>query len=321
MIITEIFRNIWQPIKYNIRKNDKVVILTDPMVDSNIIKCIFSAVWAVEAFPTLIVIPTPRVNEELSESVASAINETDLLIAATSKPVSRTKSVQNARNKGIRYFAMGGITTETLLKGAITVDYEELYEITSKFTEKMENGNIVHITSEAGTDLKFSIKGRKILALNGRMDDISNSAGVPSGEAACSPEEGTAEGIAVIDGGMHEIGVVKEPIILKIEKGKVADISGATEAKQLKELLENSGDENSYNIGEFAFGTNSAAGVSYNIQEFKNKLGTIHIALGNNKNLFGKVYSKTHLDAIILNPTVLIDGEIILNKGKPFFEK
>ncbi len=316
MIITEIFRNIWHPLKYNVKKGDNVLILTDPMVDTNIIRCLFSALWAIEAYPTLMVIPSLRVNDELPAITSSAIKEADLLIAVTSKPISRTKAVQNARNTGVRYFAMGGITIETLLKGAITVDYEELYKLTSKYADILKKGNMVHITSEAGTDLTFSIKGRKVLSLNGRMDKISKSAGIPSGEAACSPVEGTAEGVAVIDGGMQEIGETRVPIILKIKSGKVVDITGGIEATQLRELLETSGDENSYNIAEFAFGTNSAASVSHNIQEFKNKLGTIHIALGNNKNLFGNIYSKTHLDAIIMKPTVLIDGERVLNNGK-----
>lgn len=317
MIITEIFRNIWQSLKINIRKGGKVLILTDPMVDSDIIKCLISGVWAVEAHPTLVVIPTPRFHEELSASTASAIKESDLLIAATSKPVSRTRAVQSARDMGIRYLAMGGITTETLLKGSITADFEELYHLTSKYADTINQGNTVHITSEAGTDLTFSIKGRKALALDGRMDEVSNSAGIPSGEAACAPVEGTAEGIAVIDAAMHEIGLLQEPIVLKVKKGNVVEITGGVEANQLRELLETSGDSNSYNIGEFAFGTNPAACVVHNVQEFKNKLGTIHIALGNNKNLFGNTFSKTHLDAIMLKPTVSIDGKVVIDKGKP----
>jgi leucyl aminopeptidase (aminopeptidase T) len=148
------------------------------------------------------------------------------------------------------------------------------------------------------------------------LDDVSKSAGIPSGEAACSPVEGTADGVAVIDGGMHEIGLIREPIILKIKNGKVIEIDGGAEANQLSNLLKTTGDSNSYNIGEFAFGTNPAARVTDNIQEYKNKLGTIHLALGNNKNLFGNVYSKTHLDTIILKPTVTIDGTLILDHGR-----
>ena len=97
----------------------------------------------------------------------------------------------------------------------------------------------------------------------------------------------------------------------------MVEITGGVEANQLRELLETSGDSNSYNIGEFAFGTNPAACVVHNVQEFKNKLGTIHIALGNNKNLFGNTFSKTHLDAIMLKPTVSIDGKVVIDKGKP----
>ncbi len=286
------------------------------MVDSNITQCLFSALWAAEAKPVMFVIPTPRFDEELPATAAAAIKAADMLIAATSKPVSRSRSVQEARDSGVRYFAMGGITTEAMLEGAIAVDFEELYYITAKFARILEKGDKVHITTEAGTDLAFSIKGRKVMALDGRLDEVSKSAGLPSGEAACSPVEGTAEGVAVIDGGMHELGLIREPIILKIKDGKVYEITGGAEAVQLSNLLTTSGDADSYNIAEFAFGSNSAARVSDNIQEFKNRLGTVHLALGNNKNLFGTVYSKTHLDAIIMKPTVIIDDKLILDKGQ-----
>jgi leucyl aminopeptidase (aminopeptidase T) len=212
---------------------------------------------------------------------------------------------------------MGGVTPETLLSGSILVDFEELYQTTEKFAKIINAGKRVHITSKAGTDLSFSIEGRKCLSLNGRIDEVSNSVGIPSGEAATSPVEGTAEGIAIIDGGMHEIGLITEPIVMKVEKGFVTKISGGAEAEQLHELLETSGDENSYNIGEFAFGTNSSSSVAHNIQEYKNKLGTIHLALGNNLNLFGHTQSKTHLDAIMMKPTVIIDNKVILEEGVP----
>jgi len=314
---TEIFRNLWPALKPNIVPGSNVVIVTDPQVDRDIPNCLVEAMWAAAAIPTVIVIPTPRFHDQLSAPVAAAIYEADLLVAATSRPISRTTAVQAARNHGVKYLAMGGVTPETLLTGSILVDYDELYEITEKYAKVIEEGSMVHISTPAGTDLSFSIYGRKSLSLNGRMDDISNSFGIPSGEAATSPVEGTANGIAVIDGGMHEIGLIQTPIVLKIEDGFVVDISGGAEADQLRTLLRDSGDENSYNIGEFAFGTNSASAVAHNIQEFKNKLGTIHLALGNNLNLFGHTRSKTHLDAIMKDPTVTVDGKIVLDKGVP----
>ena len=317
MLITEIFRNLWPPIKFNVKPGSNVVIVSDPMTDSDITQCLMCAIWAAGAPPTLITIPTPRVSDQLSSAVSAAVMEADLLVAATSRPISRTRGVQAARDKGVQYLAMGGVTPETLLTGSILADYEELFNTTMKYAKLIDDGNAVHVTSSAGTDLKFSIAGRRCLPLNGRIDEVSNSVGIPSGEAATAPVEGTAEGVAVIDGGMHEIGIITEPIVMKIEKGFVVEIEGGAQAGQLRELLQESGDENSYNIAEFAFGTNSASSVTHNIQEYKNKLGTIHLALGNNLNLFGNTKSKTHMDAIMMKPTVTIDGLVVLENGVP----
>jgi leucyl aminopeptidase (aminopeptidase T) len=42
----------------------------------------------------------------------------------------------------------------------------------------------------------------------------------------------------------------------------------------------------------------------------------VHIAVGDNHTIGGKIQSKVHLDGIILNPTVEMDDQLIVKKGK-----
>jgi leucyl aminopeptidase (aminopeptidase T) len=44
--------------------------------------------------------------------------------------------------------------------------------------------------------------------------------------------------------------------------------------------------------------------------------GCVHIAVGDNHTIGGKIQSKVHLDGIILNPTVEMDDQLIVKKGK-----
>lgn len=89
------------------------------------------------------------------------------------------------------------------------------------------------------------------------------------------------------------------------------------EAGRLRALLKESGDDFSTNIAEFAMGSNPKARLTGNVQEEKIKLGTIHFALGNSLTLGGKVKSKTHLDCVVKNARVVIDGKPVLEDSKP----
>ena len=44
-------------------------------------------------------------------------------------------------------------------------------------------------------------------------------------------------------------------------------------------------------------------------------LGTVHIASGNNRGFGGNVDVPIHLDGMIIDPTVTIDGVMVMEKG------
>jgi hypothetical protein len=45
-------------------------------------------------------------------------------------------------------------------------------------------------------------------------------------------------------------------------------------------------------------------------------LGTVHVALGDNHTIGGIVEVPSHLDGVILSPTLEIDGKIIMAEGR-----
>jgi len=44
--------------------------------------------------------------------------------------------------------------------------------------------------------------------------------------------------------------------------------------------------------------------------------GCVHVAVGDNHTIGGQLQSRVHLDGIILNPTVELDGQLVVDKGK-----
>ena len=93
-------------------------------------------------------------------------------------------------------------------------------------------------------------------------------------------------------------------------------MEGGLEAGILLGILKKRGDQNSFNIGEFAVGTNPHARISDNVSEDKKRLGSIHIALGDNLTLSGNTPSATHIEGVMGFPSLWVDNKQIIDHGK-----
>lgn len=71
-----------------------------------------------------------------------------------------------------------------------------------------------------------------------------------------------------------------------------------------------------FNVAELGIGTNDRARITGNVLEDEKAIGTAHIAFGDNKSMGGTVRVASHLDGVILSPTVLIDGKPVLEGGE-----
>lgn len=245
--------------------------------------------------------------------IARAMKEVDVVVLVTSRSISHTRARQNASISGTRIASMPGLTKE-MLERPMIVDYEAMGDLSRKIAKKLNESSEVRITTEAGTDLTLSIKGREALADVGVYTEPGAFGNLPAGEAFVPPVEGTANGTLVVDGAMAAIGKLATPLTLTIEAGKATKVQGGEEAERLKEILENA-DKNATNIAEFGIGTNPKAELTGNVLEDEKVLGTIHIALGDNINFGGYVESSCHLDGIVNAPTVYLDGIKWMDKG------
>ena len=81
------------------------------------------------------------------------------------------------------------------------------------------------------------------------------------------------------------------------------------------ELLTAHGEDGT-NIAELGIGTNEEATLTGNILEDEKILGTAHVAFGASAAIGGKVQVPVHLDCVVLEPTVEIDGKEIVRGGE-----
>ena len=69
-------------------------------------------------------------------------------------------------------------------------------------------------------------------------------------------------------------------------------------------------------IGELGIGTNEAAVLNGVILEDEKVYGTVHIAFGTNTSFGGVNKADCHMDGIILEPTLYLDDEMVIDKGR-----
>jgi leucyl aminopeptidase (aminopeptidase T) len=119
-----------------------------------------------------------------------------------------------------------------------------------------------------------------------------------------------------VDSSLHQIGMLHEPVIWRFEHGQVMAVEGGEAARRLQAILTAQGDSNSWNLGEFAVGTNPAARHGTTVSEDKKRLGSIHLALGDNLTLGGQNKSLTHLDGVLSAPNLWVDGKLVIEQGR-----
>jgi len=295
--------------------NEKILVITDTdkyEIGHNI----FMNALAL-GYETLLVEMKPgKVNgEEPPAEIAELMKKFDVVFCPTSKSLTHTNARREASGKGARIATFPGITNEVMIRG-MNADYKKIAVLSIKLKNILEKGKHIRVTAPAGTDISFSIEGRKSYASKGLFHSKGESGNLPTGETFLAPVEGTANGIFVTDGSFAGLGLIKNiNISIKVKNGFATDITGGTPAKKLIKMLDGVG-KDARNIAEFGIGTNDSAKLSGVLLEDEKVMGTIHIALGNNVSMGGSINVPIHLDGVIKKPTVWMDGKMLMKNGK-----
>lgn len=304
----------------DVQPDEEVVVVTDGR-KVGVARSIATAARAVGADTTIATMPLLESHgNEPPAVVADAMAAADVAFTCTTHAITHTRSRLQAHEQGTRFAILRGVTEDMMVEGAMTVDFEELKRITDAVQSVLDAASDVRVTAENGTDVAFSVEGCSAFSLDGYYHETEGFATLPPGESPTHPAEGTANGTIVIDVSMDNVGQLDEPVRLEIEDGFVSDVSGGSQAAELEELIANS-DENAGNLAEFAIGTNAKAKLIGNLAEDKKRSGTVHFAIGDNESLGGSLKSEIHLDGVIRSPTVELDGEVYVDRGRLLTEK
>ena len=258
----------------------------------------------------------PRDNHgvEPPEAVAEAMKHADVIVIPTSKSLSHTCARREANERGARIATMPDITVE-MMGRTLSAGYSQIAQRCLHYAGLLTEADEVKISTPAGTDLAFSLKGRKGLADTGLVHAPGEFSNLPAGEAYAAPLEGTANGKLVVDGSMAGIGKLKDPITMTVKDGFVTQVTGGPDGEKLEAIMDRYGRE-ARNIAELGIGLNELAQLTGSPLEDEKVLGTVHVGIGDNSNFGGTVSVPSHLDGILLSPTLTVDGRVLIDNGK-----
>ena len=295
----------------NVKPGERLLIVTDTE-RREIGDALFQVARAGGLAATLLVMePTGTSGAEPSAAVAEAMKNSDVVVCPTTYSLTHTAARKAACEAGARVATMPGITAEMFARGAITADYRQVAALSDRLTAVLTAGERVRLEKD-GRVLELSIKGRKGISSNGLYHAAGSSGNLPTGEAYIAPVEGSAEGRLLIDGSLAELGLLHGPLEVVIEGGRAVRFSGPDAAWLEKKLAT----PEARNVGELGIGTNDKAVLSGNLLEDEKVYGTVHVAFGSNATFGGTVSAGIHIDGVVLNPVLSVDGKVVVRDGK-----
>ncbi|MEA2228511.1 MAG: hypothetical protein QOF04_2141 [Solirubrobacteraceae bacterium] len=261
----------------------------------------------------VLAVMAPRATDgaEPPAPVAEALAACDVFLAPASKSLSHTLARKRASERGARGATMPHVTPDMLAR-LMAIDFEALGTRSRAVARLLDEGAEAHVTCPRGTDLRLDLRGRRAIADDGDLTAPGAFGNLPCGEGFIAPSGG--EGTMVARS-LAAIGLTKgDPARLTIEDGRLTAATGP-EGEQLLAMLREHGDAGT-NLAELGVGTNDRAQLTGNVLEDEKILGTVHVAFGASIAIGGTVSVPIHLDCVVTEASLTVDGTPVLDAGR-----
>lgn len=300
-------------------RGEEVVILVDRDTDGVVIEAICAGIEGRGAVPVISTMPRYEIpGSEPPGAIARILSGSTAAIELTSTFVGSSRARQDATATGTRYLCMPGVVADTFRAGGpLDVDFPALRRTTETVAEAWSAADSYRLTTPAGTDLSGSIRGRRGRALYGVAREPGAYMCPPDVEAGTAPVEGSSNGVVVIDGDFLFMGdgPVSEPVTLRVGDGRLTGWDGA-ESERLTDMIDRCRDARMSNLAEVSLGLNPRGTICAVPMETESTLGSAHIAFGNSIAYGGTVAAVAHLDCVMRDATLELDGRPVIVGGR-----
>lgn len=313
--LDQVARNVVQ--RYlGVTAEDRFLLVGDDDTDPAILHALEAAAREMGCDTTRAnIAPRQSSGEEPPAAVAAAMAASTVTLCSLSRSLYHTEAKGQAQAGGTRGCFNAPHRVDAWTHGAMTADFEQIRPVAERVAARLRGATEVRVTSPAGTDVTMRIDGREPKGwLTGICRNPGEVSAYPGGEVSLPPLEGTAEGSIVVERVMTDLGVLAAPIVWTMRDGLAVSVEGGADADRLRRLID--GVPGATNLAELGIGLNPLARFGPHITETKKRLGTAHFALGDNAGGYGGVVEcPLHLDGMVLDVTVTVDGRDLVRDG------
>jgi 2,5-dihydroxypyridine 5,6-dioxygenase len=197
----------------------------------------------------------------------------------------------------------------------------------------------VRVISDAGTDLRYRCGEYPVMSQYGFADEKGRFDHWGGGHVHTFPNEGTAHGTVVFQPGdiviLPYCRYIHDEVRLEIRDGFVTKCEGGLDAKLMRDWLDdnkaNEGDRDPWAVSHLGWGMNPQArwyGIALNGDSPERSRAAARVFPGNflfstgpNNEGGGKRRTRGHYDVPMRDCTVILDNEVIIEKGRIVDEK
>lgn len=310
----------------NVQPGEDVLITIDSVADFRPAEETAKAAVAVGARTMVAYTSTPRgygrlADPMLPDSLRAAIPNTDVWIEFNNQWLLYSAGWQEAMSGSrVRYAFFGGMDTDQMVRCVGNINIKRQAAFQDQLVAMTFAAQKMRITTPAGTDVSFENGGRPV------TNELFAHTPGPHfllGQIGWAPIEETINGTIVFDGsfsggGDADLGILKNPIVLRVKEGVIKAVEGGEEAKKTRAWISGLNDPQMYRLAHVCYGFNPGARLCGLCTEDERVWGSTEWGMGYQGPMFkGKVGTAvSHADGICLHSSVWIDGKQITDEGR-----
>ncbi len=292
----------------------QVLISVDSAGDMRAARATAGAVQAVGGVPTLVSYPTlPEPMSEPPRPLAQAALGADVWIDFAVAYQLYSPAYHAAVAKGCIYVCLTGMDVDMMVRTIGRVPYPPMEEMGRVLYRMSQTAETIRLTTLLGTDLRMTVdkKGDPFW----EEEKHGGYAQMLGGQTGPMAHRESFEGVLVCDGTIWppaEIGILRSPVRLTIEKGCVARIEGGAEAAVYDRWLRGFENPAAMLMDHACYGFNPGVRrPSGRILEDERVFGCMQFGIGATD-----LGSPIHSDGVVLRPSVWLGDVQIEENGR-----
>ena len=200
--------------------------------------------------------------------------------------------------------------------------------------DRIQNSREMRVISDAGTDFRCELGKMVTTCQYGYAEEAGRVDHWGGGHVSTWPNIGTAEGRLVVRPGdcwiLPYVRYVEDEVVMTVKKGVITEATGKTDAMLIRQFCDahkqSPEDDEPYQVSHLGWGLNPQArwySLAMNGDAPERQRASARVFAGNflfstgpNSQGGGKRTTRGHYDVPMRDCTVMLDNEVIIDKGK-----